>query len=92
MVNVTKPKVKKKPSGESGGWNEWLCTFEIGEHRYCDTKLETYEDDRNRAMGQRGTQRSPLVRDMKFSVNLLTAVGLTQKGDVRFLLCVTRTE
>ena len=88
----TKPATaEKRSNGNSSGWNEWLCTFAKGEHRYCDTTLDTYEDDRNRAMGQRSTQRSPLIKDMKFSVKVFTAIANASKAEVRYLLCVTRT-
>jgi hypothetical protein len=75
----------------AGSWNSWLSTFDVGERRYVETTLATYPRDMHNVNTPR-SRRPVSMSGMSFSAALLTAVSARTAGDVRYLLCVERTE
>lgn len=75
----------------TGSWNEWLSTFEIGERRYVETTIDAFPRDMS-TINTPPSRRPASMRDWRFAASLFTAVGAGKAGDIRYLICVERTE
>lgn len=74
-----------------GSWNTWLGEFNIGERRYVECAFDDYAQTM-RTMNTPLSRRPEMLKGMKFTTTLFTAVSAATAGDVRWLICVERVE
>ena len=72
-------------------WNSWLCEFELGEKRYVETTPETYASDM-RIMCTPKSRRPLEAAGKEWSASLFTCISASDFRDVRYVICVERTE
>lgn len=66
-------------------------SFYVGERRYVEVTLENYQQ-KMRTINTPKSRRPKDLRGREFSASLFTAVSSSKAGDVRYLICVERTE
>lgn len=74
-----------------GSWLEFLSQFEVGERHYQESSLEQFKSDEAKIQAYLA-RRPEKMLDWKFSASLLTAVGSSKAGDIRYLICIERTK
>lgn len=73
-----------------GSFYERLSGIHLGERHYVECELDEYQRIQSRAL-QIG--RLPeAISHMRFKTQLVTAVAAGRAGDIRYLVCIERTE
>jgi hypothetical protein len=80
-----------KRGTNAGSRNAWLESFDIGERRYIETRLERYAADM-RGYNTPGTRRPDSLAGRVFTCALITGVAHARAGDIRYLICIERAE
>jgi hypothetical protein len=78
----------KKPN--SGSFNEWLSTFEHGERRYRECDVGEHQPIQARATMSKRFPES--MQHMRFKSSLFTAIAAADPQNIRYLVCIERTE
>lgn len=71
--------------------NARLVELEVGERFYVECTLETYATTMRTANTPR-TRRPAELQGREFTASLFTAVSNSKAGDIRYLVCIERTE
>ena len=75
-----------------GSTNSWLFTFEVGERRYVDTTVDTFEKTMRTALPPK-IRRPAALQSYEFKASTFTAVPAVGVGEgVRYLICVERVK
>lgn len=78
-------------SMHAGSWNSFLATLDVGERRYIETTVDRYGADM-RTINTPASRRPEVLKGRKFSTCLFTAVSSSKAGDIRYLICIERTQ
>jgi hypothetical protein len=80
-----------KRGTNAGSRNAWLESFDICERRYIETTLEGYAADM-RGYNTPLTRRPDSLAGHVFTCALITGVANGKAGDIRYLVCIERTQ
>lgn len=80
----------KRTNPNKGSMSAFLLTFEPREQRYIETSLDKYQSTM-RKINISMERRVLALQPYKFSTSLFTAVSTSKAGDIRHLICITRT-
>lgn len=83
-----KPGVKQKAHEGSASWR--LAQLEVGESFFRETTLDRWAHDM-RMWSVPRTRRPVELQGKEFTAALYTAMGNSKAGDIRYVLCMTRT-
>lgn len=92
---TAEPKKRGRPKGSKGaGMRDgstahWLSSFDVGERRYTETTLATYERDM-RQLNMPSTRRPDILKDRVFQCRLFTSIAAADVSDIRYIIATER--